>query len=105
MTTLREDLTEIKVGVATIAEHIKNVDNRLEDGDKRFDDHSKVIRKHETTIVEIKSDCKTMSDILKKYGSNSKFIIVQGVLMLLAIIGFLVKVIWEYVKNHGLPTT
>jgi hypothetical protein len=102
---IREDLTEIKVGVATIVEHQKSIDNRLEDGDKRFDDHSKVIRRHDTAIVEIQTDNKSSSEILKDHSKAFKFLIANGVLTLLAIIGFLIKVIWEYIKTKGLPTS
>ena len=104
MTTLREDITTIRVGVATLIEHAKNVDNRLEDGDQRFDDHSKKIHIHDTNLVEVKANCESASNILKDHSKAFKFLIANGVLTLLAIIGFLIKVIWEYIKTKGLPT-
>jgi len=104
MGTLREDITEIKVGVATIAEHIKSVDNRLEDGDKRFNNHSKAIHIHDTDLIEIRDKVEKNSEGVKRHGKALWWIVTQSVLVLLAMVGFLAKIIWEYVKTKGLPT-
>lgn len=105
MGTLREDITEIRVGVATLVEHQKNVDIKLDDGEKRMDDHSKMLRKHDTKIIELESDGKTRKEALNNHSKVLKFVIIQGFLVLISIVGFLIKVIWEYVKTKGLPSS
>ena len=96
MGTLREDITEIRVGVSTIVEHNKGIDARLKDGDERMHDHSTAIDLNTVAIEEIKGTCKERL----WQGKALKFMIIQGVLTLISIIGTLTYIIFQYAV-HG----
>jgi hypothetical protein len=97
MATLREDITAIAVGVSAIVEHNKGVDARLKDGDKRMNDHSEVIDAIKDDIGKVKGTCKERS----WQEGAIKFIIVQGALTFLAIIGFLAEKLYAYMTSHS----
>jgi hypothetical protein len=86
MTTIREDLSEIKEVVVRTEEHVRGIDIRLDSGTKRMNGLERNVEENKDKISEV--DLKYAG--FKWHGWVLKALLVQGIAAAVAIIGWLI---------------